>query len=69
MNLIAYLELTNKRGEEATELAIKLKMRGMGATVVQLAKEKKGVLVTFDEEMAEVARAAVKVLTHRDFKM
>ncbi|MFQ6086208.1 MAG: type II toxin-antitoxin system VapC family toxin [Candidatus Bathyarchaeia archaeon] len=67
MNLIAYSELTRKRKEEATELAIKLKMRGMDAIVVQVAEEKKGILVTFDEEMAGKAKTAVKVLTHKDF--
>jgi len=41
----------------------------MHAVVVQVAKKKGEVLITFDEEMAEVARVAVKVLTHRDFKM
>jgi len=69
MNLIAYSELTGKRREEATELAIKLKMSGMDAIVVQTAKEKKAVLVTFDEEMAEKAKTAVKVLTHKNFRI
>jgi len=68
MNLVVYSELTGKRKEEATELAVKLKMRGMDAIVVQVAKEKKGVLITFDEEMAGKAKAAVKVLTHKDIQ-
>jgi len=69
MNLIAYSELTGKRREEATELAIKLKMSGMDAIVVQAAKEKKAVLVTFDEEMAEKAKTTVEVLTHKNFRI
>ncbi|PIX32044.1 hypothetical protein COZ60_01225 [Candidatus Bathyarchaeota archaeon CG_4_8_14_3_um_filter_42_8] len=68
IGLIACSELTRKRMEEATELAIKLRMSGMDAIVVQTAKEKKRALITFDEEMAEKARGAVKVLTHKDFK-
>lgn len=60
MNLIAYRELTRKRREVATELTVKLKMRGMDAMVVQVAKEKGRVLITFDEKMAEKDRAAVE---------
>ena len=69
MNLIAFSELTGKRREEATELAIKLKMSGMDAIVVQAAKEKGGVFVTFDEEMAEKAKTTVEVLTHKNFRI
>ena len=68
MNFIAYSELTGKRRMEATELAIKLKLKGMDAIVVQAAKEKKGALITFDEEMAEKAKATVEVLTHKDLR-
>jgi len=67
MNLIAYSELTRKRRDEAADLAMRLKMKGMDAVVVQVAKENNRTLITFDEEMAEKARAAVKVLTHKDF--
>ncbi|MFQ6076322.1 MAG: type II toxin-antitoxin system VapC family toxin [Candidatus Bathyarchaeia archaeon] len=67
MNFFAYSELTGKRREEAAELAIKLQMRGMDAIIVQAAKEKKGVLITFDEEMAGKAKRTVEVLTHKDF--
>jgi len=67
MNLIVFSELLGKRREEATELAIRLKMSGMDAIVVQTAKEKKAVLITFDEEMAGKAKVAIKVLTHKDF--
>lgn len=69
MSLTAYSELTGKRRGEATELAIKLKMRGVDAMVVQATKERKRTLITFDEEMAKKAKAAVEVLTHKDFKI
>jgi len=69
MGLLTYSELTNKRRKDAEELAVKLRMRGMDAIVVQVAEEKKGVLITFDGEMAEKAKAAVKVRTHRAFKV
>jgi len=67
IGLTTYYELTGKRREEATELATKFKMRGMDAVVVQVTKEKKGTLITFDEEMAAKAREAVKILTSKDF--
>lgn len=66
MKLITYSELTEKRRKKSVELAIKLKLRGMDAMVVQVAEEKGGNLITFDEEMAEKAGEAVKVLTHKD---
>ncbi|MCW3993601.1 MAG: type II toxin-antitoxin system VapC family toxin [Candidatus Bathyarchaeota archaeon] len=64
MNFIGWSELTGKRMGEAAELAVELKLRGMDAIVVQVAKEKKRALITFDEEMAEKAKAAVEVFTH-----
>jgi len=67
MGFTAYSELTGKRREEAAELATKLKMRGMDAIVVQAAKEKKGTLITFDEETAANAKVAVEALTSKDF--
>lgn len=63
MNFIGWSELTGKRMGEAAELAVKLKLRGMDAIVVQVAREKRRVLITFDEEMVEKAKAAVEVLT------
>jgi len=63
MNFIGWSELTGKRMGEAAELAVKLKLRGMDAIVVQVAREKKRVLITFDEEMAGKAKAAVEVFT------
>ena len=68
MGLVAYSEFTHKRREEAIELAIRLRMRGMDAIVVQVAKEKGAVLITFDKEMAEKARAEVEVLTHDELQ-
>ena len=67
LNLISYRELTAKRRGEAEDLAIKLKMRGMDAIVVQAAKEGERILITFDEEMAKKARVLVGVFTHKDF--
>jgi len=67
MGLTAYCELSGRRRGEAAELATKLKMRGMDAIVVQAAKEKKGTLITFDEEMAVKAKEAVEILTSKDF--
>ena len=68
LNLINYNELTEERQNEAVDLAVKLRMKGMDAIVVQTAKEKERTLITFDDEMAEKAKATVKVLTYRDFK-
>jgi len=64
MNFIAWSELTGKRMGEAADLAVELKLRGMDAIVVQVAREKKRALITFDEEMAGKAKAAVEVFTH-----
>lgn len=64
MNFVAWSELTGKRMGEAAELAVKLKLRGVDAIVVQVAKEKKRALITFDEELAEKAKVAVEVFTH-----
>lgn len=61
MNLITYSELTAKRRDEAAELAVRLGLRGMDAIVVQAAKEKNRVLITFDEEMAEKVKDMVEV--------
>jgi len=67
MNFIAWNELTKKRMEEAAELAVKLNLRGMDAIVIQVAKEKKRALITFDEEIARKAKAEVEVFTHQTF--
>jgi len=64
MNFVGWSELTGKRMGEAAELAVKLKLRGMDAIVVQVAKEKKRALITFDEEVAEKAKVAVEVFTY-----
>ena len=67
MGFITWSELTGKRMGEAAELAVKLKLRGMDAIVVQVAEEKKRALITFDDEMAEKAKAAVEVFTNKRF--
>jgi len=66
MNLIIYSELTARRRDEAAELAIRLGLRGMDAVVVQAAKEKNRVLITFDEEVSEKVKGVVEVHTHKD---
>lgn len=68
MNFITYKELDTSRRREAVEIAVKTRLKGMDAIVVQVAKEKKAVLITFDEKMAEKAEATIKVLTEKDFK-
>ena len=45
------------------QLAINLKLRRMDAIVVQVAKEKKAALITFDEETAERLRQQSIILT------
>lgn len=67
MGLITYNELGAKRRDEAMGLAIKLRMRGMDAIIVQTARERGATLITFDDEIAGRANAVVKVLTHEDF--
>lgn len=66
MNFIGYSELNGKRRREAAELATALGLKGMDAIVVQVAKERKAALITFDEEMAEKAKSAVNVLSSDD---
>jgi len=68
MNFFAYSELSRRRRREATEIAVKLKLKGMDAIVIQAARERKAVLVTFDEEMAEKAKTTVEVLALKDLK-
>ena len=68
MNFIAYSELSGRRRREATEIAVELKLKGIDAIVVQVVKEKKAVLVTFDDEMAEKAKATVEVLALKNLK-
>jgi len=69
MNLITYSELTAKRRNEAAELAVRLGLRGMDATVVQTAKEKNRMLITFDEEVAEKIKGVAEVYTHKDLPL
>jgi len=66
MNFITYNELTVRRRDEAAELAMKLGLGGMDAVVVQAAKEKNRVLITFDEELAEKVKDIVEVHIHKD---
>ena len=61
MRLIEYSELTEGRSFESAELAAALRVRGMDAIIIQTAKERDSVLITFDDEMAKRARGAAKV--------
>ena len=67
MNFIAYSDLSGRRRREATEIAVKFKLKGTDAIVIQAERERKAVLVTFDEEMAEKAKTIVEVLALEDF--
>ena len=67
MNFINYIELSERRTREAMDLATKLRVRGMDAIIIQVAKERNITLITFNEEMAEKAKAVVRVLTAKDF--
>jgi len=69
MNFITYGELTGKRRNEAAELAVRLGLRGMDAIVVQAAKEKNRVLITFDEEVAEKIKGVIEVHTYKDLPL
>jgi predicted nucleic acid-binding protein len=68
MNFINYIELDGKRRQEATELAVKLQLRGMDAIIVQAAKEKKTTLITFDDELAEKTKTEAETLTLKDLE-
>jgi predicted nucleic acid-binding protein len=68
MGFVVYVELNKRRSREAAELALKLRLRGMDAIVVQVARERKAALVTFDEEMAEKSRGVVEVSSFRDLE-
>jgi predicted nucleic acid-binding protein len=68
MGFIVCVELKKRRSREAAELALKLRLKGMDAIVVQRARERKAALVTFDEEMAEKSRGVVEVSSFRDFE-
>lgn len=62
LKLINYSELTEDRSRESAELASSLRLRGMDAIVIQVSKEMKSPLVTFDQEMAKRARTVTTVL-------
>jgi len=62
LKLINYSELTEDRSRESAELALSLRLKGMDAIVIQVSKEMKSPLVTFDQEMAKRARTVTTVL-------
>ncbi len=61
MKLIEYSELTEERSRQSAELAANLRVRGMDAIVIQTAKERNSLLITFDDEMAKKAKAVSRV--------
>jgi len=67
MRLIEYSELTEERSRESAELAVRLRVKGMDAIVIQAAKERESVLITFDDEMANRAKGATKVAKPESF--
>ena len=69
LGLFGFVELDRRRRLEAGELALNLRLRGMDSIIIQLAREKRAVLITFDEEMASKAKSVVKVLTAEDIEM
>jgi predicted nucleic acid-binding protein len=50
---ISFVILDDKSAVEAADLAAKTGVRGMDALVIQVSKEFKTELVTFDDEMTE----------------
>lgn len=54
-------EIDRSLGEEAAKLAATLRLRGADATYTALAQELVDVLVTFDDEQLERAKAVVEV--------
>ena len=67
MRLIEYSELTEERSRESAELAVRLRVKGMDAIVIQAAKERESVLITFDDEMANRAKGATKIAKPESF--
>ncbi len=59
-------ELTQTRKDTARELAIKLRVRGMDAVIIESAIGDQRSLITFDEDVAEKARKVTNVLTAKD---
>lgn len=67
MRLIEYADLTQERSRKSAELAVDLRVRGMDAIVIQVARERESALITFDEEMAKKAKSVTKVAKPEDF--
>ena len=68
LGLFIFADLDKRRRIKADELALNLRVRGMDAIIIQLAKEKNATLVTFDNEMANRTRGLIKVLTAGDIE-
>ncbi len=68
LGLFGFAELDRQRRLEAGDLAVKLGVRGMDSIIIQVAKENRAILITFDREMAKRAKSVVKVLTAEDIE-
>ncbi len=69
LELMQFEPLTAERAEDALKEGMKLRLKGMDAVVVAIAREAGRPLITFDEEMAKRAAREVKVLTSKDFRV
>ena len=56
ISTIHFFELSERRANEAADIAIQTGVRGMDAIVVQLAKEMDATLVTLDAEISKKAK-------------
>lgn len=63
---ITFFDLIKSRVKDARKIAVKLKLRGMDAIIVQLAKEMDAILITLDDEMIKRVNGFVKVGSLRD---
>ncbi len=68
LGFMRFEELTRERAEQALQLGVKLKLKGMDAVIVSVAQEGSRPLITFDAEMARRAAPEVKVMTSSDFR-
>ncbi|MCJ7615319.1 MAG: type II toxin-antitoxin system VapC family toxin [Desulfobacterales bacterium] len=61
IDTINFMDLESTRANDASEIAIKLGVRGMDAIVIQMAKEFNVPLITLDKEMIEKAKSFVDI--------
>ena len=61
IDTINFTDLESTRANDASEIALNLGVRGMGAIVIQTAKEFNIPLITLDKEMIEKAKSFVDI--------